>query len=292
MTGDYLELHARADTPGKVYLVGAGPGEPDLLTLRALRVIEQADVVVHDRLVSKQVLALVPSRAELIYAGKARSNHHMPQHNINALLLRLALEGKTVVRLKGGDPFIFGRGGEEIIELAREGVAFEVVPGVTAASGCAAYAGIPLTHRDHAHACVFVAGFRKHGAVALDWTALAKPNQTVVVYMGLDALPEVCSQLVAHGMPANTPAALVGEGTTANQRVAAGTLKTLPGIVAAANMETPTLIIIGGVVSLRAELNWFEADETPATVATPDNLAAADCDATHITRPRHPRNED
>ena len=257
-SGAIHALHPRAERPGKVYLVGAGPGEPDLLTLRALRVIEQADVVLHDRLVSDGVLALIPAHAQRIYAGKARSRHHMAQHSINALLLRLALEGNTVVRLKGGDPFVFGRGGEEIMELGKHGIDFEVVPGVTAACGCAAYAGIPLTHRDHAHACVFVAGFRKNGAVDLDWPSLAKPDQTVVVYMGLDALPEVCARLIEHGLSPDTPAAMVDEGTTRHQKVATGTLATLPQRVTAADMVTPTLTIIGGVVRLRDRLRWFE----------------------------------
>jgi uroporphyrin-III C-methyltransferase/precorrin-2 dehydrogenase/sirohydrochlorin ferrochelatase len=242
---------------GEVYLVGAGPGDPDLLTFRALRLMQKADVVVYDNLVSKPIVEMTRRDAERIFVGKKRDNHTLQQEEINELLVRLAKAGKRVVRLKGGDPFIFGRGGEEIETLAAEGISFQVVPGITAASGVASYAGIPLTHRDHAQSCVFVTGHLKDGSMNLDWDQLARPKQTVVVYMGLHGLETLCSELVNHGMPDTTPIAIVQQGTTPNQRVITGTLATLPAIAEREKPQAPTLIIVGGVVTLRDKLAWF-----------------------------------
>ena len=241
----------------RVWLVGAGPGDPGLLTLMAARVLARAEVVVHDHLVAPEILAMVPRRAELIYAGKQRGRHTLTQDKINALLVRLARRGKRVVRLKGGDPFIFGRGGEEAQALARAGIRFEVVPGVTAAAGVAAYAGIPLTHRDLAQACVLVTGSRRRGAAELDWKALARPDQTIVVYMGLPGLERISRELIAHGLSPRTPAAIIQQGTTATQRVVAGTLAALPRLAVEAQLRAPTLIVIGRVVRLRKALDWF-----------------------------------
>ncbi|HRI17147.1 MAG TPA: uroporphyrinogen-III C-methyltransferase [Burkholderiaceae bacterium] len=244
---------------GKVFLVGAGPGDPELLTLRAARLLAAADAVVYDHLVEPEVLDMARANAERIYVGKQRSLHAMPQEEINALLVRLAREGRTVVRLKGGDPFIFGRGGEELQALARAGVAFDVVPGITAASGVASHAGIPLTHRDYAQRCTFVTGHLKDGSSDLDWAALARPRQTVVIYMGLAGLPGICAQLQAHGLPADWPAAVISHGTLAAQRVVCATLATLPDAVARERLDSPCLTIVGEVVRLHDELAWFGA---------------------------------
>jgi uroporphyrin-III C-methyltransferase/precorrin-2 dehydrogenase/sirohydrochlorin ferrochelatase len=243
---------------GEVYLVGGGPGDPDLLTFRALRLMQQCDVCVYDKLVSPEVLDLVRRDAELIYVGKSRDQHTLPQEEINQLLASLALAGKRVLRLKGGDPFIFGRGGEEIETLMQQGVPFQVVPGITAANGVSSYAGIPLTHRDYAQACLFITGHLKNGVLDLDWAAMARPQQTVVIYMGLVGLEQICQQLIAHGVAPDMPAAVIQQGTTQHQRVVSANLSDLASQVAAAKMKAPCLTIIGQVVQLREKLNWFE----------------------------------
>lgn len=250
---------------GRVHLVGSGPGAADLLTLRALRLMQLADVVVYDRLVGPEVLELVPPQTETIFVGKMRDRHVLAQAEINRLLVELARAGKRVVRLKGGDPFIFGRGGEELEALAEAGVPFEVVPGITAALGCAAHAGVPLTHRDHAQTLVFVTGHTKDGEVELDWPALVRPQQTIVVYMGAKAVGSLCAGLIAHGLDPATPAALVENGTYQHQRTIAATVATLPGRVPDQRLLGPALIVIGKVVGLRARLAWLaERADHPA----------------------------
>lgn len=242
---------------GEVYLVGAGPGDPDLLTLRALRLMYKADIVLYDRLVSKEIMKKLRPDAEQIHVGKQRSNHSVDQETINETLVRLAKSGKKVLRLKGGDPFIFGRGGEELETLAKSGVSFQVVPGITAASGCAAYAGIPLTHRDHSQSVRFLTGHLQEGELELDWETLAKEHQTLVFYMGLHGLSRICAELIKHGMKKSLPIAMVQQGTTSNQKVVTGTIETMPEVVKQEKLEAPTIIIIGEVVSLRENLSWF-----------------------------------
>ena len=264
----------RGTAPGKVWLVGAGPGDPDLLTLRAARLLQQADVVVYDHLVSPGVLELIDPQAERRYVGKQRSRHSLSQDQINSLLVRLARQGREVVRLKGGDPFVFGRGGEELQVLAAEDVRFEVVPGITAACGVASYAGIPLTHRDYAQSCTFVTGHLKDGSCELDWPALVRPRQTVVIYMGLSGLADICARLVAHGLSPDWPAAVVAQGTLIEQRVVCATLSTLAQAVAAEGLGSPCLNIVGEVVRLRAELGWFEGQASAGVVAAAETPTA------------------
>ncbi len=242
--------HQPAATPGMVHLVGAGPGDPDLLTLKAHRLLQRADVVVYDRLVSPEVLALARRDAERVYVGKRRAHHCVPQAEINDRLVALARAGKSVVRLKGGDPFVFGRGGEEIEALVAAGVAVEVVPGITAALGCAASAGIPLTHRDHAQACVFVTGHLKEGELELDWPMLARPRQTVVIYMGAETLSPIARQLMQHGLAPGTPVALIENGTTDRERRIVGTLATIERQAVRGQLTGPTLFMVGEVAGL------------------------------------------
>jgi uroporphyrin-III C-methyltransferase/precorrin-2 dehydrogenase/sirohydrochlorin ferrochelatase len=250
---------------GEVYLVGGGPGDPDLLTFRALRLMQKADIVVYDALVSPAVLDLVRRDAERIYVGKRNQHHTLPQEEINEMLVRLAREGKRVLRLKGGDPFIFGRGGEEIETLTAHQIPFQIVPGISAANGVSTYTGIPLTHRDYAQSVIFTTGHLRHGTVDLDWASLCRPHQTVVIYMGLGGLADICSKLIQHGLPEDMPAAVIQQGTTANQRVVAGTLATLPALVDAAHLEPPCLTIVGEVVRLREKLAWFEPNAQQPT---------------------------
>ncbi|MCB1506407.1 MAG: uroporphyrinogen-III C-methyltransferase [Hyphomicrobiaceae bacterium] len=279
---------------GEVYLVGGGPGDPDLLTFRALRLMQRADVVVYDRLLGSAIMDLVRPNAERIYVGKKRNEHALPQEEISKLLVRLAREGKRVLRLKGGDPFIFGRGGEEIELLAAEGVPFQIVPGITAASGCASFAGIPLTHRDHAQACVFVTGHTKTGRLSAEWVSLLQPGQTVVVYMGLAYLAELTADFIAHGADASLPVAIIENGTRPNQKVATGSLANIAEVARAEGVVGPALIIIGSVVSLRDKLAWFnppptsDAAATAAFGAPADSSGAVAASATSNGQGKHP----
>ncbi len=263
-----LAVSEPSEGMGEVYLVGAGPGDPDLLTFRALRLMQQADVLVYDRLVAKPILDMVRRDARRIYVGKERNNHAMRQEEINRLLADLAKEGHRVLRLKGGDPFIFGRGGEEIDTLAAEGIPFQVVPGITAASGCATYTGIPLTHRDYAQSVTFVTGHLKDGTMDLNWDQLAQPNQTLVFYMGLVGLPIIVEKLIAHGVAKDMPIALVQQGTTHKQQVYTGTLSSILKTLEQDRPKPPTLIIVGQVVRLREKLSWFQTPQGSEQGAT------------------------
>ena len=249
---------------GEVYLIGAGPGDPDLLTLRAFRLLQQSDVVLYDRLVSEEIMALLPDSTERIYVGKRRSQHAVPQDNINQLLVDHAKLGKRVARLKGGDPFIFGRGGEEIEELADAQIPFQVVPGITAANGCSAYAGIPLTHRDYAQSVQFVTGQLKDGSIDLNWSELIAIDKTLVFYMGLNSLPLICQSLISNGMDSVMPVALIEKGTTTSQRVLISSLSGLPGLLKEQSISSPSLLIVGNVVKLAEKLHWYESDHEQA----------------------------
>jgi uroporphyrin-III C-methyltransferase/precorrin-2 dehydrogenase/sirohydrochlorin ferrochelatase len=260
---------------GEVYLVGAGPGDPDLLTFRAFRLMQKADVVLYDRLVDPAIMDRVRRDAERIYVGKKRSDHALPQEEIGDLMVKLALEGKRVLRLKGGDPFIFGRGGEEIEKLAEKRIPFQVCPGVTAAAGCSSYAGIPLTHRDYAQSCVFVTGHGKDGPIDLDWSTLLRPRQTVAVYMGLAHLDFLMKEFLRHGADSALPVAIVENGTRASQIVVTGNVGDIAGKAVAAGLRGPTIIIVGEVVGLRDKLNWYvpksqasAANESEATATS------------------------
>lgn len=250
---------------GCVYLVGAGPGDPELLTVKALRLIQGADTVVYDNLVGRDILALIPASTRRIYVGKVSGNHSVPQQEINRMLVELGQDGGQIIRLKGGDPYIFGRGGEEISALVEAGRRFEVVPGITAASGMAAYAGMPLTHRDLAQSCVFVTGHLKDNRLDLDWPALARPHQTLVFYMGITSLPEICRELIAHGLAPHTPAAIVRNATLTDQLTLTSTLDALPDRCQAAGVKPPALLIVGEVVTLAATHDWHQQGHTSIT---------------------------
>ncbi|MFA7432018.1 MAG: uroporphyrinogen-III C-methyltransferase [Rhodospirillaceae bacterium] len=258
---------------GKVYLIGAGPGDPDLLTVKAARMLRECDVVVFDRLVSSAIMDMIPAGISRIYAGKALNRHHLPQDEINALLVSLASTGRTVVRLKGGDPFVFGRGSEEALTLAEAGIPFEIVPGITAASGCSAYSGIPLTHRGLATSVRYVTGHFRAGEEDMEhnWANLADPDTTLVFYMGLTNLDSIANGLMTHGLPSTTPAAAIQNGTTASQRSVRGTLETLPGLVREHGLRAPAVLIIGKVVALADDLAWFTPDADKAPSAWTDS---------------------
>ncbi|ENM5786126.1 uroporphyrinogen-III C-methyltransferase [Vibrio metoecus] len=240
---------------GEVALVGAGPGDPELLTVKALSYLQQADVVLYDYLVSDDIMALIPTETILVCVGKRAGHHSVPQEKTNQLLVDFARQGYRVVRIKGGDPFMFGRGGEELEVLFEAGVKFQIVPGITAAAGATAYAGIPLTHRDYAQSALFVTGHLKAQAEDLDWSTLARGQQTLVIYMGLSNAAAIAEQLQQHGRDANTPVAIIERGTQTSQKVLIGTLQTLPSL--AIQAQSPALIVVGEVVALADKLHWF-----------------------------------
>ncbi|NOH27748.1 uroporphyrinogen-III C-methyltransferase [Vibrio mediterranei] len=250
-----MTTHQTSLNTGFVSLVGAGPGDPDLLTVKGYRVIQSADVVVFDRLVSKEILALAKPDAEMIYVGKKLDYHCVPQDQINQILVEQAQLGLKVVRLKGGDSFIFGRGGEELETLAENGINFEVVPGITAAAGATAYAGIPLTHRDHAQSVQFITGHVQKDGREIEWSSLAQSNNTLVFYMGLKQSGRITDKLITHGLDENTPCAVIENGTRKEQRVFQGPLNTLPTM--ASEAESPALIVVGSVTQLHDKLKWF-----------------------------------
>lgn len=290
MLADEIERAAQdreTEVTGEVYLVGGGPGDPDLLTFRALRLMQRADVVLYDRLVDPAIVDLARRDAERIYVGKRRNDHTLPQEEISELLVRLAREGKRVLRLKGGDPFMFGRGGEEIEKLAEHNIPFQVCPGITAAAGCSAYSGIPLTHRDHAQSCVFVTGHGQNGPIDRDWSALLRPGQTVVIYMGLAQLDRLMQDCMAQGVDPELPAAVIDNGTRANQCVVTGTLQTLAARTREAGLRGPTIIIIGSVVALRDKLNWYASQRDAAIECSESRLVSAAGDAEPLETIEH-----
>ncbi len=253
-----LMLEQQDTQDGEVFVVGAGPGDPELLTIKALQAMQQADVIVYDYLVSQEIMDLARKDADFICVGKRLGNHSVPQQETNKVLVELARQGKKVCRLKGGDPFIYGRGGEEVQELAKHGISFQIVPGITAAAGCAAYAGIPLTHRDHAQAIQFVTGHCKKDGQELDWESLAKPHQTLAVYMGVIKSPHIQAQLIAHGRSEQTPIAIIENGTRETQRVVTGKLENLATLIETHSIKSPALLIIGEVAQLHQQLNWYK----------------------------------
>jgi uroporphyrin-III C-methyltransferase/precorrin-2 dehydrogenase/sirohydrochlorin ferrochelatase len=262
-------LDAKAEPEGEVYVVGAGPGDPELLTLKALQLMQQADVVVYDFLVSDEIMELVRRDADLICVGKRLGDHSVVQDDTNQMLVDLAKQGKKVCRIKGGDPFIYGRGGEEVQVLAANNVNYQIVPGITAAAGCSAYAGIPLTHRDHAQAIQFVTGHCKKDGQELDWQSLAKANQTLAIYMGVIKSPHIQSELLKHGRKADTPVAIIENGTRKNQRVVTGQLGELADLIQRNSIISPALLIIGEVAALHSQLAWFGKNEQTSSFAQP-----------------------
>ncbi|KPH56715.1 siroheme synthase CysG [Pseudoalteromonas porphyrae] len=262
-------LNIKLAPEGEVYVIGAGPGDPELLTLKALQLMQQADVVVYDYLVSDEIMELVRRDADLICVGKRLGDHSVAQEDTNQLLVDLAKQGKKVCRIKGGDPFIYGRGGEEVQVLAANQVNYQIVPGITAAAGCSAYAGIPLTHRDHAQSIQFVTGHCKKDGQELDWQSLAKPHQTLAIYMGVIKSPHIQAQLLKHGRGADTPVAIIENGTRKNQRVVTGKLGELADLIERHSIISPALLIIGEVASLHEQLHWFGTKAQTSSFAQP-----------------------